>query len=69
MEKYYVNEMLPNGDVSTVGLFYSRSEAENIAAQLRRVPEKSGCRYEIMEAVRRVLSVGGPQRSQRAPKE
>jgi hypothetical protein len=51
MEKLYVNEIRPDGRVSTVGLFYSRGEAENIAAQLRGLPEKSACRYEIIEAV------------------
>ena len=69
MEKLYVNEIRPNGAVSTVGLFYSRSEAQNIVAQLRRVPEKNDCRYEIIEAVRHVLSVKDPQRSQAALKE
>ena len=61
MEKLYVNEIRPDGDVSTVGLFYSRAEAENIVAQLRRVPEKCNCRYEIIEAVRHVLSVKDSQ--------
>ena len=69
MEKLYVNEIRPNGEVSTVGLFYSRSEAENIVAQLRRVPEKSDCRYEIIEAVRHVLSVNNSRGSQSAAKE
>jgi hypothetical protein len=69
MDKLYVNEIRPNGEVSTVGLFYSRSEAENIVAQLRRVPERSDCRYEIIEAVRHVLSVKDPQQSQAAQKE
>jgi hypothetical protein len=69
MEKLYVNEIRPNGEVSTVGLFYSRSEAENVVAQLRRVPERSACRYEIVEAVRHVLSVKDPQRPQTAQKE
>jgi hypothetical protein len=69
MDKLYVNEIRPNGEVSTVGLFYSRSEAENIVAQLRRVPERSDCRYEIIEAVRHVLSVKDSQQSQAAQKE
>ena len=47
MEKLYVNEISPEGELSTVGLFYSRGEAENILAQLRSIPEKSSCRYEI----------------------
>jgi len=51
MEKLYVNEIRANGDVSTVGLFYSRGEAENIVAQLRSIPEKRNCRYEITETV------------------
>jgi hypothetical protein len=51
MEKLYVNEIRPNGDISTVGLFYSRGEAEKIVAQLRSIPEKADCRYEIIGAV------------------
>ena len=47
MEKLYVNEISRNGEVSTVGLFYCRGEAENIVAQLRSIAEKSSCRYEI----------------------
>jgi hypothetical protein len=50
MEKLYVHEMRPDGEVSTVGLFYSRGEAENIVARLRSIPEKAQCRYEIVEA-------------------
>jgi len=57
MEKLYVNEIRPDGEVSTVGLFYSQAEAENVVAQLRSIPERAGCRYEIIEAVRHVLSV------------
>lgn len=49
MEKLYINEIRPDGEISTVGLFYSREEAEEVVAQLRRLPEKSGCRYEIVE--------------------
>jgi hypothetical protein len=56
MEKLYVNEMAPDGEVSTVGLFYSRAEAERVVAQLRAVPERAHCRYEIVAAVRSVLS-------------
>jgi hypothetical protein len=55
MEKLYVNEINPKGEVSTVGLFYSRAEAENIVAQLRTVPDRAGCTYEIVEAIRHVL--------------
>lgn len=69
MEKLYVNEIRPDGSVSTVGLFYSRAEAENIVAQLRDVSEKCDCRYEIIEAVRHVLSVKDSQRSHAASKE
>ena len=50
MEKLYVNEIRPNGEFSTVGLFYSREEAENIVRQLRSLPEKQGCRYDISDA-------------------
>jgi hypothetical protein len=69
MEKLYVNEIRPNGEVSTVGLFYSHSEAENIVVQLRRIPEKSDCRYEIIEAVRHVLAVHNSRGSQSGAKE
>lgn len=51
MEKLYVHEIRPDGEVSTVGLFYSRGEAENVVTQLRSIPEKADCRYEIIEAV------------------
>ena len=56
MEKLYVNEIQPDGEVSTVGLFYSHTEAEKIVAMLRAIPERSGCRYEIVQAVRHLLS-------------
>ena len=69
MEKLYVNEIRPDGSVSTVGLFYSRAEAENIIAQLRNVPERDDSRYEIIEALRHVLSLKDPQRSLAAEKE
>jgi|GEM_PF-1513703 len=69
MEKLYVNEIRSNGEASTIGLFYSRSEAETIVAQLLRVEEKSDCRYEIVEATRHVLSVKDSQRSQTAEKQ
>jgi hypothetical protein len=51
MKKLYVNEIRPDGEVSTVGLYYFRSEAENVVAQLRTIPEKSNCRYEITETI------------------
>ena len=69
MEKLYVNEIRPDGGVSTVGLFYSRGEAEHIVAQLRVIADRGDCRYEIIEAVRHVLSEKDSQRSQAAPKE
>jgi hypothetical protein len=69
MDKLYVNEINPDGEVSTVGLFYSRAEAENIAVQLRNVPGRGGYRYEIIEAVRHVLSQKDSRRSQAGPKE
>ena len=66
MEKLYVNEIGPEGDVSTVGLFYSRGEAEKIVAQLRSIPQKTGCRYEIIEAVTGSASTN-PAKSSRKP--
>ena len=61
MEKLYVNEIRPDGEVSTVGLFYSHVEAQHIVAQLRTTPDRADCRYEIIEAVRHVLSVKDSQ--------
>jgi hypothetical protein len=61
MEKLYVNEIRPDGETSTVGLFYSRGEAENIIAQLRSIPEKAGCRYEIIEAMSGSPATNPPQ--------
>jgi hypothetical protein len=69
MEKLYVNEILPDGKISTVGLFYSRDEAENIVAQLRRIPEKTACRYEIIEALRGSPSTAAPRRTRESGKE
>jgi len=62
MDKLYVNEIRPDGEVSTVGLFYSRGEAEHIVAQLRSLPEKVDCRYEIVEAVAGMASTNPPKR-------
>lgn len=62
MEKLYVNEIGPDGEVSTVGLFYSRAEAENIVAQLSANPERPACRYEIVPAERPTLSEKNTQR-------
>jgi hypothetical protein len=61
MEKLYVNEIRPNGEISTVGLFYSRGEAENVIAQLRSLPEKVDCRYEIIEAIAGSSSTNPPK--------
>ncbi len=49
MEKFYVNEVRPSGEISTVGLFYFQEEAEEVVQGLRSLPEKKGCRYEITE--------------------
>jgi hypothetical protein len=56
MEKLYVNEIGPDGEVSTVGLFYSHAEAEKIVDMLRANPDRVGYRYEIVEAVRHILT-------------
>ena len=69
MEKLYVNEIRPDGEVSTVGLFYSRAEAEKIVVMLRDIPEQSACRYEIVQATRHLLSEKTAQRAQSAPEE
>lgn len=69
MEKLYVNEVRPNGEVSTVGLYYSRGEAENIIKQLRSIPEKSDCRYEIIEAVANFPSTNPPKHASEPGKE
>jgi hypothetical protein len=37
-------------------LFYSQAEAEKIVAMLRDIPERSAFRYEIVQAVRHLLS-------------
>jgi hypothetical protein len=51
VQKLYVHEIRPNGEASTVGLYYSSEEAKNVVARLRGLPEKHGCRYEITESV------------------
>jgi hypothetical protein len=63
MEKLYVNGIRSDGEVSTVGLFYSRGEAENIVAQLRRILEKADCRYEIVEAVTASPAINPPKQT------
>ena len=60
MEKLYVNEIRPDGAISTVGLFYSQPEAQKIVDLLRANPDRAGNRYEIIEAVRHVLSEKDP---------
>ncbi|HZA53541.1 MAG TPA: hypothetical protein VE616_04755 [Candidatus Udaeobacter sp.] len=69
MEKLYVNEIRSNGEVSTVGLFYSRDEAENIVTQLQSIPEKADCRYEIIEAVVGSPSTNPPKQTRQPGKE
>ena len=69
MEKLYVNEIRSDGEVSTVGLFYSRAEAENIVAMLRANPDRAGYRYEIIEAVRHTLSDAQARRAASAQKD
>ncbi len=49
MEKIYLHEIRPDGEISTVGLYYSRDEAESIVKQLRSLPEKQDCKYEITD--------------------
>ena len=56
MEKLYVNEISADGEVSTVGLFYSQVEAEQVVAKLRDIPERYAYRYEIVPAARHLLS-------------
>lgn len=69
MEKLYVNEIGPDGAVSTVGLFYSQAEAQKIVAMLRANPDRAGYRYEVVEAVRQILSEKEPRRAEPAFKE
>lgn len=56
MQKLYVNEIAPDGEVSTMGLFYSLAEAEEVVTMLRANPDRAMHRYEIVEAVRHILS-------------
>lgn len=48
VDKFYLHEHRPDGQVSTVGLYYSREEAEGIVAQLRELPEKQYCEYVLV---------------------
>lgn len=50
MEKFYVNEIRPKGEISTVGLFYSREEAGNVVKHLQSLPEKQTCKFEITDS-------------------
>lgn len=56
MEKLYVNQIDPNGQVSTMGLFYSQAEAQKIVDMLASNPERTGYRYEIVAAERHTLA-------------
>ncbi|MBI3089107.1 MAG: hypothetical protein HYY96_00450 [Candidatus Tectomicrobia bacterium] len=47
MTQFYVTEVRPHGERSTVGLFYTREEAAAIVRQLESLPGKHGCRYVI----------------------
>lgn len=69
MEKLYVNEIRPDGTVSTVGLFYSEAEAAKIVAMLRANPDRAAYRYEIVEAVRHILSEKDSLRRKPTPKD
>jgi hypothetical protein len=69
MEKLYVNEIGPDGAVSTVGLFYSHGEAQKIVDTLRANPDRTGYRYEIVEAVRHTLTEKQANRAAPAHKE
>ena len=68
MEKLYVNEIRPNGEVSTVGLFYSPKEAEGIVKKLQELPEKKCCKYEITETPPRSAAIT-PRREKQAQAE
>ena len=48
MDKFYLQERRPDGEVSTVGLFYSRDEAEEVIAELRELPDKQDCEYVLV---------------------
>jgi hypothetical protein len=69
MEKLYVNETAPDGTISTVGLFYSKAEAQGIVEMLRANPDRAGYRYEIVEAVRHILSEKETSRHTASSKE
>jgi hypothetical protein len=69
MEKLYVNEIGPDGEISTVGLFYSQAEAERIVDMLRANPDRGAYRYEIVETTRHTLTHRQARRPAAAHKE
>lgn len=69
MEKLYVNEVAPDGQVSTLGLFYSQAEAKRVVDMLRANSDRAAYRYEIVEAVRHTLSEKQARRAAPAQKE
>ena len=69
MDKLYVNEIDPDGKVSTLGLFYSQGEAQKIVDMLRGNPERPGYRYEIVEAAGHVRLPDEPRRAHATQKE
>ena len=69
MEKLYVNEIRPDGAVSTVGLFYSRVEAEQIVVRLKSIPERADSRYEIVDVPAAAFANGPRHRARAAEKE
>jgi len=69
MDKLYVNEIASDGKVSTVGLFYSQTEAQKIVEMLRANPDCTAYRYEIVEATRHILSEQGSRRAKPESKE
>jgi hypothetical protein len=69
MEKLYVNEIGPSGEVSTVGLFYSQAEARKVVEMLRANPDRAAYRYHIVEAERQILSEKPSRRPEAKSKE
>lgn len=69
MEKLYVNEIGPDGAVSTVGLFYSKAEAQKIVELLRADPGRTAYRHEVVDAVRHTLTEKQAPQSAPAQKE
>jgi hypothetical protein len=69
MDKVYVNEIAPDGKVSTVGLFYSHAEAQKTVDMLCANPDRTDYRYEIVEAVRHLLYEKDAMRSHSENKE